>query len=304
MTIEDKQHFMSRALELAKQGAGWVSPNPMVGCVIVKNNQIIAEGKHEKYGGPHAEVNAVNQLEKIEMMKGSTVFVTLEPCAHVGKTPPCAELLVRCQPARVIVCNVDPNPLVAGKGIDILEKASITTETGVLAEEGAFLNRRFFKRMTQKEPYIILKWAQTADRFVARKNYDSKWISNEKSRALVHQWRHEEDAIMVGTNTAIYDNPRLNIRHGNGQNPIRVVIDRTLKVPNKHHLFDQRQKTICYNEIKEEKSGLVNYVKLNFKENVVEQVLNDLYQRDIQSIIIEGGSFLLQQFVDLSLIHI
>ena len=200
---------MQRALELARLGLGNVSPNPMVGCVIVKDGKIIGEGHHEQYGGPHAEVNAVQAVKDQSLLPQSTAYVTLEPCSHFGKTPPCADLLVRHQVKRVVICNEDPNPLVAGQGIERLRNAGIEVEIGLLREEGRVLNRRFFTAFEKKRPYVILKWAQTTDGFVARENYDSKWISNTYSRQLVHKWRAEEDAILVGTNTARYDNPSL-----------------------------------------------------------------------------------------------
>ena len=199
--------YMQRALELAELGRGNVSPNPQVGCVIVYDDKIIGEGYHQKYGGPHAEVNAVNSVIDSEMLKKSTVYVTLEPCAHFGKTPPCANLLVEKQVKKVVIAATDSNPLVGGKGIEILKNAGIEVETGILEKEARKQNRRFFTQIEQKRPYVILKWAQTLDGFVARKDYSSKWISNSQSRQMVHKWRAEEDAILVGKNTALYDDP-------------------------------------------------------------------------------------------------
>ena len=222
--------YMHRALELARNGAGKVSPNPMVGCVIVHNGTIIGEGWHQQFGGPHAEPNAIAAVNNQELLKDATLYVTLEPCAHFGKTPPCAHLIIEKQIPRVVVCNLDPNPLVAGKGIKLLKDAGIEVKTGILAQEGAFLNRRFFTYINHKRPFIILKWAETADGFVARENYDSKWISNALSRKLVHKWRTEEDAILVGKNTALYDNPQLTSRDWEGKNPISVK-SKTSKLP-------------------------------------------------------------------------
>lgn len=287
---------MTRALELATQGRGQVSPNPMVGCVIVHNDFIIGEGYHQQYGGPHAEPNAVNAVENPELLKESTVYVTLEPCAHFGKTPPCAKLLIEKQVKKVIVAVKDPNPLVAGKGIQMLKEAGVEVEVGVLEKEAAALNKRFFTQIQKKRPYVILKWAQTRDGFVAREDYSSKWISNGYSRQLVHRWRAEEDAVMVGTKTAFYDDPTLNVRDWEGRNPIRVVIDKQLTLDHKLALFDYSQPTICYNLIKGESRDNLSFVKLDPGFSV-KNILDDLYRRNIQSIIIEGGSVLLELFI-------
>lgn len=293
--------YMQRALDLAQKGMGNVSPNPMVGCVIVCNDEVIGEGYHEQYGGLHAEPNAVNSIEDKSIITNSTVYVTLEPCAHHGKTPPCAELLATLKPKRVVICNDDPNPLVAGKGIQQLKDAGIEVETGVLEEKGRSLNKRFFTFQEKKRPYIILKWAETKDGFIARKDFDSKWISGEESRKLVHQWRAEESSIMVGTNTAKHDNPSLNVRLVEGNNPIRIVIDRELKLPVNLNLFDQTQETIVYNSIKSEVVGKVKYVELDFSSSVIDQVLENLYTDKVLSLFVEGGTFLLNQFLETDL---
>lgn len=293
--------YMQRALDLAQKGMGKVSPNPMVGCVIVCNDEVIGEGYHEQYGGLHAEPNAVNSIEDKSIITNSTVYVTLEPCAHHGKTPPCAELLATLKPKRVVICNDDPNPLVAGKGIQQLKDAGIEVETGVLEEKGRSLNKRFFTFQEKKRPYIILKWVETKDGFIARKDFDSKWISGEESRKLVHQWRAEESSIMVGTNTAKHDNPSLNVRLVEGNNPIRIVIDRELKLPVNLNLFDQTQETIVYNSIKSEVVGKVKYVELDFSSSVIDQVLENLYTDKVLSLFVEGGTFLLNQFLETDL---
>lgn len=294
-------HFMARALELAKLGAGSVSPNPMVGCVIVCDGRIIGEGWHKKYGGPHAEVNAIDSVKDKELLKRATCYVTLEPCAHFGKTPPCADLLVSMQIPKVVVSMKDPNPLVAGKGIEKLRNAGAEVSTGLLEREALELNKRFFCSIEKKRPFIVLKWAQTADGFIARENFDSKWISNFYARQLVHKWRSEEDAFLVGANTALYDNPQLNVRDWSGRNPARVVIDPNLKVPKAHHLFDQSQPTIVYNSSKSVKDGVVEYVKVSDLKNRVEEVVTDLYERKIQSLVVEGGAKTIQSFVELNL---
>jgi diaminohydroxyphosphoribosylaminopyrimidine deaminase/5-amino-6-(5-phosphoribosylamino)uracil reductase len=289
--------YMLRALELAALGRGHVSPNPMVGCVIVKNGLVIGEGWHEKYGGPHAEVNAINSVEDKSLLDGATLYVTLEPCSHYGKTPPCAELILKYPIKRVVICNIDPNPLVAGKGIEQLIFGEKEVEVGILETQGYELNKRFFSFIEKKRPYILLKWAETSDGFIARENYDSKWISGELSRKLVHKWRTEEDAIMVGTNTALYDNPRLNVRDWSGRNPTRILIDKELQVPEGAHLFDGTQTTICYNYKRQEVKNLVEFVKLDPVEDLMKHILDDMYERKIQSVIVEGGAVLLNSFI-------
>ena len=288
--------YMHRALELAELGRGKVSPNPMVGCVIVHEDKIIGEGYHQEYGKAHAEVNAVNSVKNQELLAEATVYVTLEPCAHFGKTPPCAHLLVEKKVRKVIISAFDSHPLVGGKGIQILKEAGIEVETGLLEKEARIQNKRFFTQIEKKRPYVILKWAQTADGYVAREDYTSKWITNSSSRQLVHKWRAEEDAIMVGKNTAKYDDPALNVRDWVGKNPLRLVIDSKLELPKTLKLFDEAVPTICYNILKTEEKGTLEFVKLN-QEFKVEDILEDLHRRNIQSVIIEGGSFLLNKFL-------
>ncbi len=299
---------MQRGLLLAKLGAGMVSPNPMVGCVIVHEGKIIGEGYHQKYGEAHAEVNAINSVLDKSLLSASTVYVTLEPCSHFGKTPPCADLLIKHQVKKVVVCNFDPHPLVAGKGIQKLRQAGIEVEVGLLEEEGRELNKRFFTYIEKKRPYVILKWAESDDGFIAKKNYEAIQISNLLSRRFVHKMRAEEDAIMVGTNTVKYDNPTLNTRFWTGKNAVRVLIDKDLSLPENLHIFDNSQKTICYTTVV--RSSTSRSVPENTTEVVLQKddfrsinelVLEDLYQRKIQSILIEGGTILLQSFIDLGL---
>lgn len=292
--------FMQRALELAELGRGTVSPNPMVGCVIVHDDKIIGEGWHRKYGEAHAEVNAINSVEDESLLPESTCYVTLEPCAHHGKTPPCADLLVSKKVKRVVIAAVDSNPLVGGKGVEKLKAAGIEVVVGLFAESAIHQNIRFFTVMGRQRPYIILKWAQTSDGFVARENFDSKWISNPMSRSLVHQWRAEEDAILVGANTATYDNPRLNVRGWSGKDPLRVLIDRNLRVDPILNLFDGSIPTVVYNHMKSEQSSNLEFVKLN-PEGFLEDLLDDLHKRKIQSVIIEGGSGVLNLFIEAGL---
>lgn len=288
--------WMRRALELAEWGMGNVSPNPMVGCVIVHNKKIIGEGWHQQYGKAHAEVNAINQVKDKELIQASDIYVTLEPCSHFGKTPPCVDLLLKYHPQKVIICNQDPNPLVAGKGIEKLKANNIDVQVDVLAEQGRELNKRFFTFFEKKRPFILLKWAETADGLMARANYDSKWISNPLARMLVHQWRSQENAILVGTNTALYDNPQLTVRDWSGKHPIRLVIDKHLNLPESLHLFDGVVPTICYNLIKNEEKENVSFVRLE-QEDFINQLFEDLYVRKIQSVMVEGGAALLGDLI-------
>ena len=294
--MEVHEKYMLRALELAEMGRGNVAPNPMVGCVIVCQNKIIGEGYHMKYGEAHAEVNAIQSVKNQELLAKSTAYVTLEPCAHFGKTPPCATLLVEKRIKKVVVAAVDSNPLVGGKGISILKNGGVEVITGVLEKEAKVQNRRFFTVMEKGRPYILLKWAQTKDGYVARKDYSSKWISNSSSRQLVHKWRAEEQAILVGKNTARYDDPSLTTRDWVGKNPIRLMMDSNLELSPKLKLFDGSGISIVYNLIQSKKEGLVEWVKL--EQMHLEELLQDLHQRKVQSVLVEGGSTLLQKFID------
>ena len=287
--------FMRRAIELAEEGKGKVRPNPLVGCVIVHQGKIIGEGYHAQYGGPHAEVNAIASVSDPKLLADATAYVSLEPCSHWGKTPPCANLLIEKGIKSVVIATLDPNPLVAGKGVKLLEEAGISVQVGLLEQEARWQNRRFFCQIEQQRPYIILKWAQTTDGFVARENFDSKWISGAQSRQLVHQWRAEEQAILVGKNTALHDNPRLNVRDWTGSDPIRVVLDSRLELPADLHLFDQQVPTLCYNTLKSKKLTNLEWVQL--PQLSLEALLADLHARQIQSVLIEGGSQTLNQFL-------
>lgn len=291
---------MKRALELSVLGRGHVSPNPLVGCVIVHNNSILGEGWHKKYGGPHAEVNAIESVQDKSLLKESTLYVNLEPCSHVGKTPPCADLLIKHQLKKVVIANLDTNPIVAGEGIKKLRSAGIEVTTGILEKEGRELNKRFFTFIEKKRPFILLKWAETSDGFMARENYDSKWISNEYSRQLVHKWRTEEDAVLVGTKTAFHDNPELTVRDWTGRNPVRIVLDRFLRLSDKLHVFDRSQKTICYNVLKHEEHPNLSLIRLT-EENFINHLLEDLNKQKIQSVLVEGGATTLQLFMEAGL---
>ncbi len=287
---------MQRALELATLGLGNVSPNPLVGCVVVYQDKIIGEGWHKKFGGPHAEVEAINNVKQKNLLSEATLYVNLEPCSHHGKTPPCADLIIRHQIRKVVIANKDPNPLVAGQGINKLEQAGVEVVSGIKADEGMKLNARFFHNLQFKRPYLVLKWAETSDGFIARENYDSKWISDAYSRRLVHKWRGEEDGILVGTNTGHYDNPQLNVRLWSGRDPVRIVIDRSLRLDPDLNLFDQTLPTLVYNLKKDEQKENLIHVRLT-QEGFLDQMLEDLHKRGIHSVLVEGGSMLLQEFI-------
>jgi len=298
---------MQRALELAKLGIGFVSPNPMVGAVIVCDDRIIGEGCHRKYGQAHAEVNAVNDaLAKFEnaseLFKRSTIYVTLEPCAHYGKTPPCADLIIKHQIPNVVVGCRDPFDQVNGKGIEKLQAAGINVVVGI-SEAGCLdLNKRFFTRVKKQRPYILLKWAQTSDGFFAPADNSQFWITGKASRKLVHQWRGEEDAILIGKNTALIDNPQLNVRYGSGRSPKRVVIDRNLELPELLNIFDQSVETFVFNALKTGVDGKIKYIALEDFDNFVPQyILFQLYLQDVQSVIIEGGAKTLEAFINAGL---
>lgn len=303
---------MRRALELATLGRGQVSPNPMVGCVIVYDSEgaeprIIGEGWHQRYGEAHAERNAIASVrpENMHLLSQSTAYVTLEPCSHYGKQPPCADLLIEKRVGRVVCCNDDPNPLVAGQGFAKLRTAGIAVETGVLSEIGRELNARFFTFFEQNRPYITLKWAETSDGFIGATDSQPVKITGDLANRLVHRWRSEEDGIMVGTNTARLDNPRLNTRLWPGKNPVRIVIDKNLSLPNDLHLFDGTQPTIVYHQserAKERKSENGTHLDLihSFTQSL-NHLLQDLHQRKIQSVLVEGGATLLQSFIEAGL---
>ncbi|MEM9390714.1 MAG: bifunctional diaminohydroxyphosphoribosylaminopyrimidine deaminase/5-amino-6-(5-phosphoribosylamino)uracil reductase RibD, partial [Bacteroidota bacterium] len=288
---------MNRALELAALGIGNVSPNPLVGCVIVHNNEIIGEGFHQKYGEKHAEVNAIESVRDPSLLEKSTLYVTLEPCSHHGKTPPCSDLIIKKKIKKVVVAIKDPNPLVSGSGIRKLRDAGVQVELDLGRDKAIEVNKRFLTSVVNKRPYVILKWAQTADGFLARKNHDSKWISDEYSRAIVHTWRAQEDAIMVGKNTAKYDNPKLTVRGTAGKNPLRVVLDQKLELDRKLELFSDGLPTLCYNLNDSKVLNETEFIKVTGK-SFIEGVLADLGSRNIQSLIVEGGAQLLSSFID------
>lgn len=302
MNIHEK--YIKRCIELAQNGLGTTYPNPMVGSVIVYENQIIGEGWHKKAGEPHAEVNAVRSVKDKSLLKKATIYVSLEPCSHFGKTPPCCDLIIANQIPNVVVGTVDPNEKVAGKGILKLIEAGANVTVGVLEDECNELNKRFFTFHQKKRPYIILKWAESQDGFLAPEKTISQdrkpiWITNTYSRQLVHKWRTEEQAILVGTQTAIDDNPKLNARDWSGNNPVRVVIDRENKIDQNSFIFDDTVKTIIFsNENKKTSTTNTQFEVIDFSKNIIPEILDVLYKNQIQSIIIEGGRQTLQSFID------
>lgn len=290
---------MERCLQLAELGAGYVAPNPMVGAVLVYEDRIIGEGYHQQYGQAHAEVNCINSVreEDRELINKSTMYVSLEPCAHYGKTPPCADLIVEKKIPNVVIGCKDDYLEVNGKGIEKLQANGVNVITGVLEKECIELNKRFFTFHQQKRPYIILKWAQSNNKKISGKDNKRVLISNEMSNRLVHKWRSEEAAILVGTNTALKDDPALTTRLWPGNNPVRLVIDNNLQLPSTLQLFDRSVKTIVFNTIKQEEHENLSFYKID-KEDSIKQILQALYTLKLQSVIVEGGTKLLQSFID------
>ena len=291
---------MQRCLQLACLGKANVAPNPMVGSVLVFDNRIIGEGYHKQYGQAHAEVNCINSVSDIDtqLIPYSTLYVSLEPCAHSGKTPPCTDLIIRNNIKNVVIgCN-DSFKEVSGKGIEKLTQHGVTVIVGVLENECKDLNKRFFTFHDKQRPFIILKWAETANRKISAVTNERLLISNDFSNRLVHKWRNEEAAILVGTTTVFLDNPILTNRLWHGKSPIRLVIDKYLKLPTDLHLFDKQQPTIVFNFIKHEAQANLTFQLLDKAENLIEQILQICYQLNIQSILVEGGAQLLQSFID------
>ncbi len=299
------EFYMQRCLDLASNGLGHTYPNPLVGCVIVLNNKIIGEGWHHKAGEPHAEVNAINSVEDPSKLSEATLYVNLEPCSHYGKTPPCCDLIIAKGIKKVVIGTVDPNPKVAGKSIMKLMHHCKELTVGCLEDECDELNKRFFMGQRQQRPYVILKWAESADGFLAPKKQPKGqpvWITNAYSKQLIHKWRSEEQAILVGKNTAIKDNPALTTRLWDGPNPTRILIDRELSCfssPQPLHLLDQKDKTIIYCERTEQSQPNLIFEELDFDADIAPQILDNLYSKhNIQSVIVEGGAFTLSSFIN------
>jgi diaminohydroxyphosphoribosylaminopyrimidine deaminase / 5-amino-6-(5-phosphoribosylamino)uracil reductase len=297
--------FMWRCLQLAKLGAGTAEPNPLVGSVIVHDGKIIGEGYHRQFGQSHAEVNAINSVASQEVLKQSTIYVNLEPCSHFGKTPPCADLIINKGIPKVVIGMKDPFGKVNGAGIQKLKDAGCEVITGISETACRELNRAFITFHKKKRPYIILKWAQSSDGFIdANRTHTINrptWLTNETCRSLVHKWRSEVKAIMVGYNTALYDNPRLNIRDWHGPEPLRLVTDRNLTLPKNLFLFDQSQPTWVLNTIKDESLVNLNYIKIPFGDEMFPKLMDKLYQAGINQLFVEGGQKLLQSFIDIGL---
>jgi diaminohydroxyphosphoribosylaminopyrimidine deaminase/5-amino-6-(5-phosphoribosylamino)uracil reductase len=296
---DQHKQYMSRCVELARLGAGYVAPNPMVGAVLVYNGQIIGEGYHQRYGQAHAEVNCIASVKREyrPLISRSILYVSLEPCAHFGKTPPCADLIIRENiPVVVIGCR-DPFKEVNGKGIEKLKAAGVEVITGIMERECLELNQRFFTFHTQYRPYIVLKWAQTGDGKIGSTG-ERLYISNEYSNRLVHKWRSEEAAILVGTNTALWDDPELTTRLWDGPSPVRLVVDMELRLPDTLKLFDHKIRTIVFNTIKHEEADNLLYYQVTNDVSLVQQIVHALYNLNIQSVLVEGGARLLQSFID------
>lgn len=294
--------YMERCLQLANNGRQFVSPNPMVGSVIVHDEKIIGEGYHRIYGGPHAEVNAINSVKNRDLIKESTLYVNLEPCAHHGKTPPCSDLIIRMQIPRVVIGCLDSYAEVAGKGIEKMRKAGIEVIVGVLEAESLSLNRRFFTFHSKKRPFVILKWAETIDGYIdierGGDNSGIAWITHPYLRIPVHKWRAEEMGIMIGKHTAINDNPSLTTRMWSGNNPARFVFDREAKLPNHLSILDKSTETHVFTEVEKDDQDRLTYMKIDYTKSTLKQVLDEMYRLEIQSVIIEGGRTLIQSFID------
>lgn len=308
MKIHEK--YINRCIQLAQNALGATYPNPMVGSVLVYENRIIGEGWHHKAGEPHAEVNAIRSVSDESLLKKATIYVSLEPCSHYGKTPPCSDLIIASGIKKVIIGTVDPFAKVQGKGIKKLLDAGCELRVGILEAECKNLNKRFFTFHEKKRPFIILKWAQTEDGFIAPETRSERkpvWITNPNSNQLVHKWRSEEHAILVGTTTAIADNPKLNTRLWDGPDPVRVIIDRDLKIPQNSSIFDGSVKTIIICSKSPKSSGANDpipklvYAEIDFNGEIAAQICEILYQHEIQSVIIEGGTRTLQTFIDAGL---
>jgi diaminohydroxyphosphoribosylaminopyrimidine deaminase/5-amino-6-(5-phosphoribosylamino)uracil reductase len=300
MNQHDK--YMHRCLELAVRGLGRVAPNPMVGCVIVGDSGVMGEGHHDIFGGPHAEVNALNSVENKAGFKEAILYVNLEPCPNHGKTPPCTDAIIASGIKHVVIGCVDPNPEVKGKGIEKLKAAGINVEIGVLEKECIEVNKRFVTFHERKRPYIILKWAQTSDGFIDRKRTKDEArekITQDEVEIMVHLWRGQEQAIMVGTHTVIMDNPRLTARKAGGsKSPLRVILDKSLKIPTNSNIFDKEAPTLVFTEQTSPGNNGVEYVNLPFDAKLLQSMLNELYTRNIQSVIVEGGEKLLKSFIE------
>ncbi|HLA53793.1 MAG TPA: bifunctional diaminohydroxyphosphoribosylaminopyrimidine deaminase/5-amino-6-(5-phosphoribosylamino)uracil reductase RibD [Flavitalea sp.] len=298
--MSPEELYMNRCLQLARLGAGAVLPNPMVGAVLVHDNRIIGEGYHKFYGGPHAEPNCINSVHASlqHQISSSTLYVSLEPCSHFGKTPPCADLIIRFRIPRVVIGCRDIFDKVNGRGIEKLIAAGVDVHTGVLEAECRDQNKRFFTLHGKKRPYVVLKWAETGNGKIGYSGTNRLRITGRVTDMAVHKWRSEEGAIMVGTTTARHDNPRLTNRHWYGPSPVRVVIDKELSLPSDLHLFDQKVNTIIYNSLRNAEDSLNSYQQADLTENGIRNILENLASRNISSLMVEGGARLTQSFIE------
>ena len=300
MQVEDR--FMARCLELARHGAGRTAPNPMVGAVVVHNGEIVGEGYHRQCGEAHAEVNAIASVKDETLLRWSTLYVSLEPCAHHGKTPPCVDLIIRKRIPRVVVGCLDPFPEVSGRGVERLREAGIQVITGVMEKEARELNEAFMTFQTKERPFVTLKWAESADGFIDYKRMENGqprlFISNPITRMRSHKLRAESAAILVGTHTALWDNPSLTTRYWAGASPVRMAIDLDLKIPKSFHLLDGSTPTLIFTTCCEGRIGNTESVWLDLGKSVVEQIMQVLRHRKLNSLIVEGGANMLQQFID------
>lgn len=307
LSLDEK--YMLRCIEIAKNGLGTTAPNPMVGAVLVLKDKIIGEGYTSPFGGSHAEVNAIQSVIEREDLKRATLYVTLEPCSHHGKTPPCADLIIRSGIKKVVIGLLDPHDKVAGRGIQKLKDADCEVVVGVLEDACRNHHKRFLTFHKKKRPYIILKWAETADGFIApekdkrKDNPEPYWITSALARQLVHQWRAEEQAILVGTNTVLEDNPKLNVRDWKGTSPLRVVLDKDLKIQGDHHVLDKRTATLVLTQIQDTSKYIaeIRYEVLDFSKAIPDQISDILWKHNQQSVLIEGGGKTLQTFIDANL---
>lgn len=296
--MENHELFMSRALELSLRGGRAVAPNPMVGAVVVHDGKIIGEGYHQNFGGPHAEVHAIRSVADRELLSGATLYVTLEPCSHFGKTPPCADLVLSSGIRHVVVACRDPFPAVSGRGIEKLREAGVTVTEGILEPQCTFANRRFITAHSEHRPYTILKWAQTRDGFIAPEDRSRRWISSESSRALVHRWRAQEMAVLVGRVTASVDNPQLTVREVAGVNPTRVVLDPSLSLAPSLAVFDNSARTLVFNSVRSGQNNAVTLCLVDREQWSLGEVCRRLVEEGITSLIVEGGQKTLEHFID------
>tara|TARA_B100001173_G_C15922349_1_gene519125 strand:- start:15 stop:1043 length:1029 start_codon:yes stop_codon:yes gene_type:complete len=295
--MKTHEYFIHKCISLARKGALDVSPNPMVGCVIVNDGEIIGKGYHKEFGKNHAEVNAINSVKDKSALRNSILYVNLEPCCHHGKTPPCTDLIIKYNIQKVVIGCKDTFSKVSGKGIKKLKDNSVDVIYGVLEKDCVELNKRFFCYHIKKRPYIILKWAKSKDNFIAPINQEKPfWMTSEKSKKLVHSWRAEEDAILVGRKTVVADNPFLTVRTSKGKNPKRIIIDKELLLDIKSNVFDDQADTIVFNNIKSATIDKTTYLKADFNK-LNEDILNQLYNRNILSLIVEGGAITINSFI-------